>query len=212
MSNNFSATELERLENLLPAYEMGQHFFLAKLNQLSKDAMNLQNSNMIEHIKGRVKTPESIAGKLCKLGLEPTANNVSQFLKDVAGVRIICTFSRDIHSLVDTICSMPDWKVSEKEDYISNPKPSGYRSFHLLVEIPVHYSGKTMDIPIEVQIRTAAMDFWATMEHQVRYKYKEHVPQHLSDELVICADKIADLDQRMSLIHEIISLINQHIE
>jgi putative GTP pyrophosphokinase len=107
---------------------------------------------------------------------------------------------------------MPDAKVLKEKDYVGNPKPSGYRSYHLIMEIPVYYSGKTEAIPIEFQIRTNAMDFWATLEHKVRYKYKEHIPGHLCDELVLCADKIAELDDRMFLIHDIISLINQDSE
>jgi putative GTP pyrophosphokinase len=127
----------------------------------------------------------------------------------MAGIRIICSYAKDIYSLVDILKSLPDTKILSEKDYISNPKPSGYRSFHIIMEIPVYYSGKTEEIPVEVQIRTAAMDFWATLEHKVRYKYNEHIPQHLSDELSICADKIAELDDRMFLIHDIISLINQ---
>jgi putative GTP pyrophosphokinase len=210
MTVEFSGAELDRLKNMLPVYEIGQEIFHAKLNELNKELANLQNSSPIEHIKKRLKSPQSIAQKLHRLGFEITADNAKKSLKDIAGVRIICPFSKDIFTLVDSISSIADWKVSEKEDYISYPKPSGYRSFHLTIEIPVYYSGITEEIPLEVQVRTAAMDFWAATEHQVRYKYKEHIPQHLSDELVICADKITELDRRMLLIHEILSLINQN--
>ena len=209
MSVNFSEFELKKLKTILSIYDEGQQLFLAKLKKLNKDLINSQNSNPIEHIKGRLKSPDSIAQKLYKLKLEITADNAKQHIKDISGIRIICPFSKDIHGLVDTLASIPDWNVIDKKDYISKPKPSGYRSFHLIVEIPVFHSGKTEKIPVEVQIRTAAMDFWASIEHQVRYKYKEHVPQHLNDELAICADKIDELDKRMLLIHEIISLINQ---
>jgi len=211
MPEKFSEAELESLKSILPVYKEAQQTFLAKLNELNNGFINFHNNNPIEHIKGRLKSPESIAQKLHKLGLEITADNAKQHLKDISGIRIICPFSKDIFSLVEILDSIPDWKVSEKEDYISNPKPSGYRSFHLIIEIQVCFSGLTEKIPVEVQIRTAAMDFWAATEHQVRYKYKEHIPQHLSDELVICADKITELDRRMLLIHEILSLINQDI-
>ena len=209
MTVDFSTVELERLKNILPVYEMGQEIFHTKLIELNKKLTNLQNSNPIEHIKGRLKSPQSIAQKLHKLGFEITADNAKKHLKDISGVRIICPFSKDIFTLVDSLSSIADWKISEKEDYISNPKPSGYRSFHLMVDIPVNYCGRIEEIPVETQIRTAAMDFWASMEHRVRYKYKEHVPEHLSDELIICAEKISELDKRMLLIHEILSLINQ---
>jgi len=217
MSIIFSSVELEKLKIILPLFETAQKIFLAKLNQFNNELTNRQNSSPVEHIKGRLKTPQSIAQKLYRLGFEITAENAKLYLKDIAGARIICPFSKDIFSLVDSISLVPDWKITEREDYISRPKPSGYRSFHLMVEIPVCCTpeaitagfGKTEIIPVEVQLRTAAMDFWASMEHRVRYKYKEHVPAHLSDELVICAEKIADLDKRMLLIHEILSLINQ---
>lgn len=205
----FFGDELEKLKNILLVYEDVQQIFITKLNTLNNDLAGSQNSNPIEHIKKRLKSPDSIAAKLHKLNLEITADNAKKYIKDISGIRIICPLSKDIHNLVDILSSVPDWSISEKEDYISNPKPSGYRSFHLMVEIPFNCSGKTEEIPVEVQIRTAAMDFWASMEHKVRYKYKEHVPAHLSDELVICADKIAEIDKRMSLIYEIISLINQ---
>jgi putative GTP pyrophosphokinase len=112
--------------------------------------------------------------------------------------------------LADILKSIPDTNVLTEKDYVSYPKQSGYRSFHVIMETPVFNSGKTEVIPVEVQLRTTAMDFWATLEHKVRYKYNEHIPKHLSDELSICAEKIAELDNRMYLIHDIISLINQN--
>jgi len=209
MSVKFSEEELIRLKSILLVYEWSQQIVFTKLNILRQDLLHFQGCTPIEHVKGRIKTPENIAQKLHKLNLEITADNAKKYLTDISGVRIICPFAKDIYSLVDILTSMPDWKISMRKDYISNPKPSGYRSYHLIMEIPIYYSGKTEGIPVEVQIRTEAMDFWATMEHKVRYKYKENVPKHLSDELVVCADKIDELDKRMLLIHEIITLINQ---
>ena len=130
-------------------------------------------------------------------------------IPDIAGIRIICSYAKDIYYLVDILKSIPDTQVLIEKDYVNHPKQSGYRSYHIIMEVPVFYSEKTEVIPVEIQLRTAAMDFWATLEHKVRYKYKEHIPKHLSDELIICADKIAELDHRMFLIHDIISLINQ---
>jgi len=209
MSLEFSADEFEHLKNVLPLYESAQQIFLEKLHNLNSSLDNSANSAPIEHIKARLKTPASIAQKLHRLGLDLTAFNARYHLKDVSGIRIICPFFNDVYDLVDVLCTVPDWKVSEKEDYIIEPKPSGYRSYHMIIDLPVCSSGTIEEIPIELQIRTAAMDFWATMEHKVRYKYKEHVPKHLSDELALCADKIMDLDKRMLLVHEIISLVNQ---
>jgi len=209
MSVRFSEEEFAKLKDLLLIYEWGQRTLLTKLNIMHDDFKNFQESNPIEYIRGRLKSPESIAQKLKKLNLEITAENVKKHLNDVAGVRIICPFAKDIHHLIDLIRVMPDVSILEERDYVSKPKPSGYRSYHLILEVPVFCSGRVENVVIEVQIRTEAMNFWSTLEHKARYKYQDHIPEHLCDELVVCADKIAELDQRMFLIHEIISLINQ---
>ncbi|MCL2800497.1 MAG: GTP pyrophosphokinase family protein [Treponema sp.] len=208
MFKEFNKTELKKLKKLLNVYEIGMFAFLKKINNINDRTNSIYNNNLIEHIKWRLKTPASIAQKLAKLDLELTADNAKMNIKDTAGIRIICPFSKDIHSLVRALDSVPEWNVIEKEDYISNPKTSGYRSFHLIVEVPVYYTYQQEIIPIEVQLRTTAMDFWASIEHKVRYKYREHIPKHLTDELVTCADRIAELDNRMFLIHDIVSLIN----
>ena len=208
-SVRFSDREFTKLKRILPVYDWSLQIAMTKLKILQQEQLITQSRNPIEHIKARLKSPEAIAQKLQKLNLEITAANAKGKLRDIAGIRMICPFAKDIRILVEILKSMPGMEVVDEEDYISNPKPSGYRSFHLTLMIPVYFSGSTEDVPVEVQLRTAAMDFWATMEHQVRYKYKEHIPQHLCDELVICAEKITELDERMLLIQEIISLINE---
>jgi len=210
MTVNFSDSELAKLKkDVLILFEWSQQLVFTKLNIIRQELLHFHDYSPIEHLKGRIKTPEAIAEKLHRLNLEITADNARTHLEDISGLRIICPFSKDIYSLVEILESIPDWKVTKQKDYITNPKPSGYRSFHLIIQLPISYSGNTECVPVEIQIRTAAMDFWASMEHKVRYKYNDHVPRHLSDELVVCADKIAELDERMVLIHEIITLINQ---
>jgi len=209
MKARFSETEFALLKDLLHIYEWGQRTLLTKLDIMHDDFRTFQESNPIEYIRGRIKSPESIAEKLHKLNVEITAENVKKHLSDVAGIRIICPFARDIHHLVGLLRSMPDVNIIEEKDYISSPKATGYRSYHVILDVPVFYSGHVEHVTIEVQIRTEAMNFWSTLEHKARYKYQDHIPQHLCDELVVCADKIAELDNRMFLIHEIISLINQ---
>ena len=209
MSVLFSIPEFSELKKLLPIYEWGLNTLLTKLNIVHDDLKNFQDNNAVEYIKSRVKAPESIARKLHQLNLTVTAKNAKDFLRDIAGIRIICPFAKDIYFLAKLIRSMPDVTIIEEKDYVSNPKPSGYRSYHIITEVPIFFSGKTENVPVEIQIRTEAMNFWATLEHQARYKYREHIPQHLCDEFVSIADKIADLDNRMFMIHEIISLINQ---
>ena len=209
MSVRFSDEEFAKLKKLLPSYEWGLQTLMTKLNIIHEDLKKFQDNGAIEHIKSRIKAPESIAQKLKELGLNITADNAKEHLKDIAGIRIITPFAKDIYFLADLIRNMPSISIINERDYVSKPKSSGYRSYHLIAEVPVFYSCKTQNITVEIQIRTEAMNFWSTLEHKARYKYREHIPQHLSDELAIIADKISELDNRMFLIHEIISLINE---
>jgi len=210
MAARFPANEFSKLKKTILIYEWGHNILLTKLNIILEDFKNFQRNNPIENITCRIKAPESIAQKLIDLDLELTCDNARQHVKDIAGIRVICTYARDIHELADILRSMPETKVLSEKDYVSTPKPSGYRGYHFVMEIPVFYSGNIENIPVEVQIRTAAMDFWATLEHKVKYKYKEHIPKHLSNELVVCAEKIQELDDRMFMIQDAISLLNQH--
>lgn len=202
MSIRFSIEEFAKLKELLLIYEWGHRTLLTKMAIVHEDFEHFHADNPIDHIRGRIKAPESIAEKLHRLGLGVTAENAKKHIMDIAGVRIICPFARDIYQLVDLMRAMPDIKIRGEKNYVLQPKKSGYRSYHLIVEIPVFHSGQTDHVVIEVQIRTEAMNFWATLEHEARYKYQGDIPEHLSDELVVCADKIAELDHRMFLIHE----------
>ena len=208
-SAKFSDEELARLKDLLLIHEWGQRILMTKLNIIHEDLKNFQGSSPIEYIKGRIKTPKSIAQKLQRLNVDVTTDNAKKHLKDIAGIRIICPFAKDIYYLALLLRTIPDVNTVLEKDYVGIPKPSGYRSYHMIMEVPVFYSGKTEKITAEVQIRTEAMNFWSTLEHKARYKYKDQIPQHLCDELVLCAEKIAELDNRMFLIHETTSLINQ---
>jgi len=210
MSVRFPEDEFARLKKTMLIYEWGHDILLTKLNIIREDFKNFQRNNPIENITCRIKAPESIAQKLYDMDLELTEENARKHIKDIAGIRVICTYARDIYTLAEILRSMPETKVRSEKDYVSNPKPSGYRGYHFVMEIPVFYTGNIETIPVEVQLRTAAMDFWATLEHKVKYKYKEHIPRHLSNELVVCAEKIAELDDRMFMIQDAISLLNQH--
>jgi len=208
MSAQFNDAEFLKMKELLLSYEWAHKTMMTKLNIIREAHKYYEKSNPIGSIAGRIKSAESIAGKLYKQNFDLTADNAKKHLKDIAGIRIICPYAKDIYFLADLIREMPDGNIISEKDYVTNPKPSGYRSYHIITEITIYHSGKTEVLPIEIQIRTEAMNFWATLEHQAKYKYKEQIPKHLSDELVICATKIAELDERMFLIHEIISLIN----
>jgi len=209
MSVRFSVEEFAKLKKKLVIYEWGQRTLLTKLSIIHEDLRTFHENNPIEYIKGRIKSPESIAQKLKNMEVDITADNAKKHLRDIAGVRIICPFAKDIYYLVDLLRAIPDVSILEEKDYITKPKPSGYRSYHVIMGIPVFHSGTSEDVIVEVQIRTEAMNFWSTLEHKAKYKYQDHIPEHLGNELVVCAEKIAELDNRMFLIHEIISLINQ---
>ena len=208
MIYRFPDEEFSNLKKVMRIYEWGQKILLTKIDIIHEDFINFQSNNPIESIRSRIKDPESIAEKLWEMGEELTADSARKHIRDIAGIRIICTFAKDIFALARILRAMPETMVISEKDYVGNPKPSGYRGYHFIMEVPVFYSEEIENVPVEVQIRTAAMHFWATLEHKVKYKYKEHIPQHLSDELVFCADKIAELDDRMFMIHDIISLLN----
>ena len=212
MAIRFSEEEFARLKVLLRPYEWVYKTMLTKLNIIHEAHKLYQQTNPIGHITGRIKSAESIAGKLYKMNLPLTAASVKAHLQDIAGIRIICPYARDIYFLAELIREMPDGRVTSEKDYVTHPKPSGYRSYHIIMEMPIYHSGRTETLPVEIQIRTEAMNFWATLEHQAKYKYKEQIPKHLSDELITCADKIAELDNRMFLVHEILSLINSDVD
>jgi len=207
MDVKFSPDEFAKLKDILPVYEWAQRALLTKLSIIQDSLKTSPNDGLIENIKGRIKAPERIAAKLYKFNLDITAANAKNHLYDIAAVRIICSFARDIYYLLDLLRIMPDITILEEKDYITNPKPSGYRSYHLLVKVPIFYSGKTEHVPAEIQIRTEAMNFWATLEHKARYRYKEAIPKYLSDELEACAKHIAQLDEKMFQIHEKVSSI-----
>lgn len=191
--SNATLTYSAALKNLNVMFETINDEFIAR-----------SMSNPIEHIKSRLKTPQSISAKLRRKGFEPTWENAVEHIDDIAGIRIICAFTTDIYRIATVIESQKHIKVIKVKDYITNPKPSGYRSYHMLIDIPVYLSAREENVTVEVQIRTIAMDFWASLEHKMQYKYKTLIPRQLSDELKDCANIVSFLDERMmNLNHEI---------
>jgi len=202
----FDPGEFEKIKKDLVVYHCALKNIQMRMDVLLEDFRNLQPHNPIEHIKSRLKSPESIAGKLHRLKLDITAENARKNLTDIVGIRCICSYAKDITYIAGVLKRQPDMKVLTEKDYVTNPKPSGYRSYHIILEVPVYLSDSTEHLPVEVQIRTQAMDFWATLEHKVRYKYKNRMPEHLSRDLVECAEQIANLDVRMYLIQELVDM------
>ena len=169
-----------------------------KIEILNNEFVSRYDYNPIEHIKSRLKTAESIVKKLKKDGYEVSIENMMERLSDIAGIRIICSFTSDIYQIADMISSQGDVTVLHVKDYIKNPKPNGYRSYHMIIEIPVFFSDSKKPIRVEVQIRTIAMDFWASLDHQLKYK-KSFIDDNgeISEELKQCAEVIAGTDVKM---------------
>ena len=173
-----------------------------KLDILNDEFQHIHRYNPIEHIKARIKTPESIVKKLRRYGLEFTLDNMEKAVNDIAGVRITCSFTSDIFRLADMIRDQKDIKVLSTKDYITSPKPSGYRSYHMIVSVPVYFSDRIKDVKVEIQIRTVAMEFWASLEHKINYKFEGNAPQHIKEELIECSEMIANLDAKMLSLNE----------
>lgn len=175
-----------------------------KLEILNDEFQHVHSYNPIEHIKTRIKTPESIVKKLKRNGHETSIENMVRYVNDIAGVRLICSFTSDIYRLAEMIGKQSDLKVLSIKDYIKNPKESGYKSYHMLVSVPIFLSDSVVDTKVEIQIRTIAMDFWASLEHKMHYKFEGQAPEYISDELRKCAEIVATLDERMLSLNEAI--------
>lgn len=181
-----------------------------KLEILNDEFQHVHQYNPIEHIKARIKTPESIVKKLKRHGYESTIENMVNHVNDIAGVRLIVSFTSDIYRLAEMIAVQKDIKVIAVKDYITYPKASGYKSYHMIVKVPVYLSDRIVDTTVEIQIRTVAMDFWASLEHKIHYKFEGDAPEHIKSELIECSKMVSDLDARMlSLNEEILTIAKQ---
>ena len=178
-----------------------------KMQILNDEFQHVHQYNPIEHIKARIKTPESIVKKLKRYGQESTIDNMVKYINDIAGIRIICSFTSDIYRIADMIRDQKDIQVIAVKDYITYPKASGYKSYHMIVSIPVYLSDRTVDTKVEIQIRTIAMDFWASLEHKIYYKFEGNAPDYLEQELKACADMADMLDNKMFSLNQAITKI-----
>lgn len=178
-----------------------------KLNVLNAEFTMKNNRNPFESIKSRIKTPKSILEKLQRKGFEISVKGIEENLADVAGIRVICSFPDDIYATAKMLTDQDDIRVIQVKDYIINPKSNGYRSLHLILEVPIFLSNEKKNMKVEVQFRTIAMDFWASLEHKLRYK--KDIPadkaKYLEDEMLACAQISADLDMRMQNVRDVIA-------
>lgn len=175
-----------------------------KMAILNDEFQHVHQYNPIEHIKARIKTPESIVKKLKRQGYESTIDNMVKYINDIAGIRIICSFTSDIYRIADMISEQKDIRVIGVKDYITYPKASGYKSYHMIITVPVYLSDRIVDTKVEIQIRTVAMDFWASLEHKIYYKFEGNAPEYISKDLRECADMIATLDEKMLSLNDAI--------
>ena len=173
-----------------------------KMDILSDEFQHTHQYNPIEYVKKRVKSPESIIKKLKRYGYEHSIENMVTYCNDIAGMRIVCSFTSDIYRLADMIGRQSDITVISVKDYIKNPKDSGYKSYHMLVTIPIFLSDKVVDTRVEIQIRTIAMDFWASLEHKIYYKFEGNAPEYISRDLRECSGIVAMLDAKMLSLNE----------
>ncbi|WP_281658439.1 GTP pyrophosphokinase family protein [Halobacillus sp. Cin3] len=194
-------------KDLLILYKFGLDEINTKLKILNEEFKYMYNHNPIEHLKSRVKDPAGITEKLKRKGCDPTKENAREYVQDIAGIRIICSFVSDIYKIYDMLDQQDDIHVIEVKDYIENPKPNGYKSLHLILEVPVFLSNRTEMVKVEVQIRTVAMDFWAGIEHKLYYKYEKSVPDHLAGELLKAAETVHALDDKMSGLKKEVDLL-----
>ena len=194
----------EKLDVKEEPFEKLMFFYKSALKQLElqmniiKDEFKLiYNYDLIDHIDTRIKEPKSIVRKMEKKKYDKTYLNLIEKINDIAGIRIVCTLKDDIFFIRDLVKQIPDIHVLKEKDYVTNPKESGYSSYHMIVEVPVKLTQKTIYVKCEIQIRTLAMDFWASFEHKVKYKTKNDVNPKMSKELVSCAKMINKFDTKM---------------
>ena len=201
--------ELNDWETVIFVYQSALKQVETKIDILNGEFQHRHKYNPIEHVKSRIKTPESIVKKLKRHGYESSIENMVRYVNDIAGIRISCSFTSDIYLIADMISKQNDLTILARRDYMKNPKKSGYRSYHMLVTTPVFLTDSIIDTKVEIQIRTVAMDFWASLEHKIYYKYEGNTPEYIKKELKECADLVTFLDSKMLAINEEVRSIRE---
>ncbi|MGG6311817.1 GTP pyrophosphokinase [Paenibacillus macerans] len=190
------------LTRFIMMYKFALHEVETKIEILQEEFQLLHDYNPIEHTKSRVKSPESIMKKLYRKGGITSLDDIKRNIHDIAGIRITCSFISDIYRISEMLQAQKDLNILSVKDYIKNPKPNGYKSLHMLVEVPVFMSDREELVCVEIQIRTIAMDFWASLEHKIFYKYNESVPERLLQDLKNAADTAYELDMKMEQLQQ----------
>jgi putative GTP pyrophosphokinase len=211
--NAIQVEQFKRFKNEITRFLMMYKFALSemetKIEILQEEFQMLHDYNPIEHTKSRLKSPESLIKKVIRKGCDLSFSSIRANIKDIAGIRITCSFISDIYRISEMLQNQSDLTILTIKDYIQNPKPNGYQSLHMLVEVPVFMSDRKEQVCVEVQIRTIAMDFWASLEHKIYYKYNQAVPARLLRELKEAAESATALDRKMERLHKEIELIKE---
>lgn len=194
----------DAFESVIMLYSAALKEMATKVDILNDEFKRVQKYNPIEYVKHRIKTKDSIIKKLKRHGYNYSIENMLKYINDVAGIRIVCSFTSDIYRLAEMITAQSDLTVLCKKDYIKKPKESGYRSYHIIMTVPVFLSDRVVDTKVEVQIRTIAMDFWASLEHKIYYKFEGNAPSYISRELRESSNMVALLDEKMLSLNEAI--------
>ena len=204
--NSKMSDGVDSWETMMLLYKSALMEVGTKLEILNEEFKHIHQYNPIEHIKQRIKSPESIVKKLKKRGLDSTIENMREFINDIAGIRVICSFTSDIYRIAEMIRNQNDIKVISVKDYIISPKESGYKSFHMIMSVPIYLSDSVVDTKVEIQIRTVAMDFWASLEHKVNYKLdqddSDEEIKNIRRRLYDCAQMVSVLDDEMLALNE----------
>lgn len=206
-------TSLKAARNDMAKFMLSYKFALAemttKIDILREEYRMLHDYNPIEHVNSRLKSPKSIGQKLEKKGLDMSLELVEQHIHDIAGIRIVCAFEDDIYRVANMLCAQRDVKVIDTKDYIAAPKENGYRSLHIIVKIPVFLTDGMREVFVELQLRTIAMDFWASLEHKIYYKYDKAVPSRIQNELKEAAEQATALDNKMARLNDEINILKE---
>lgn len=206
--NNTLLNERE-ISSLMLKYNFALQLLETQFNILIKEFEFKNKYNPVEHVKSRIKSEKSIIDKLNKKGYKVTAKNMIQHVHDIIGIRIVCSFLDDVYDIVDIIKSSKQFKIKEEKDYIKNPKSTGYMSYHLIVLVPIYLNETVEHVEAEIQIRTSAMDFWASIDHKVQYKFPSEIPEEVKKEMYNCSLDIRKLDEKMQQLNEFVNKYNE---
>ena len=195
----------DEFDIIITKYSLAKDLVENKLKIMMNDFVNKHNYNPIEHFKSRIKSKESIINKLNNKKLDITVDNIVNNVKDIFGIRLVCSFLTDIYDIVSLISNISQFNIIERKDYITNPKESGYTSYHLIISVPINYKDQKEFVNVEIQIRTVAQDFWASLNHKIQYKYEENIPNDIKEEMYEYSLIINQLDKKMVNLNKVVN-------